>query len=82
MWSNTCAGRSKPKGRRSKRQIAAALPDIPVSCRKVLGGDGNPFLREFVVPYGRFGCVALFEIGNSDAVTLLAVRRRREEGCH
>ena len=82
MWSNTCAGRSKPKGRRSKRQIAAALPDIPVSCRKALGGDGNPFLRELIIPFGGSGYVALFEIETRDTVTLLAVRHQREEDYH
>jgi len=72
-------------GDKAREAIAKAielLEVFPFTCRKALGGDGNPFLREFVVPYGRSGCVALFEIGNSDAVTLLAVRRRREEGCH
>jgi len=52
------------------------------SCRKALGGDGNPFLRELITPFGSSGYVALFEIENRDTVTLLAVRHQREEDYH
>jgi plasmid stabilization system protein ParE len=55
------------------------LEVFPFSCRKALGGDGNPFLREFIIPFGSSGYVALFEIENRDTVTLLAVRHQREE---
>ncbi len=58
------------------------LEQFPFSCRKALGGDGNPFLRELIVPFGSFGYVALFEIENRDTVTLLAVRHQREEDYH
>jgi hypothetical protein len=47
-----------------------------------LRGDGKPFLREFIIPFGASGCVALFEIENRDTVTLLAVRHQREEDYH
>ena len=52
------------------------------SCRKALGGDGNPFLRELIIPFGGSGYVALFEIENRETVTLLAVRHQREEDYH
>ena len=46
------------------------------------GGDGNPFLREVIIPFGSAGYVALFEIENRELVTLLAVRHQREEDYH
>ncbi len=55
---------------------------FPFSCRKALGGDDNPFLRELIIPFGSSGYVALFEIENRDTVTLLAVRHQREEDYH
>ena len=58
------------------------LEVFPFSCRKALGGDGNPFLRELISPFGSSGYVALFEIENRDTVTLLAVRHQREEDYH
>ncbi|MDK9726502.1 MAG: type II toxin-antitoxin system RelE/ParE family toxin [Sterolibacteriaceae bacterium MAG5] len=58
------------------------LEVFPFSCRKALGGDGNPFLRELIVPFGGFGYVALFEIENGKTVSILAVRHQREEDYH
>ena len=58
------------------------LEVFPFSCRKALGGDGNPFLRELAIPFGGSGYVALFEIEDRDTVTLLAVRHQREEDYH
>jgi plasmid stabilization system protein ParE len=58
------------------------LEVFPFSCRKAVGGDGNPFLRELIIPFGESGYVALFEIENRDTVTLLAVRHQREEDYH
>ena len=58
------------------------LEVFPFSCRKALGGDGNPFLRELIIPFGSSGFVALFEIENRITVTLLAVRHQREEDYH
>ena len=58
------------------------LEMFPFSCRKALGGDGNPFLRELIIPFGASGYVALFEIENRDTVTVLAVRQQREEDYH
>jgi plasmid stabilization system protein ParE len=58
------------------------LEVFPFTCRKALGGDGNPFLRELIIPFGASGCVVLFEIENRDAVTVLALRHQREEDYH
>ena len=58
------------------------LEVFPFTCRKALGGDGNPFLRELIIPFGASGYVALFEIENRDTVTILAVRHQREEDYH
>lgn len=58
------------------------LEVFPFSCRKALGGDGNPFLRELIIPFGSSGYVALFEIEKRNTVTLPAVRHQREEDYH
>lgn len=58
------------------------LEVFPFTCRKALGGDGNPFLRELIIPFSASGYVALFEIENRDTVTVLAVRHQREEDYH
>lgn len=56
------------------------LEDFPFSCRKA--DEGNPFLRELVVPFGAAGYVALFEIEDQETVTVLAVRHQREDDYH
>lgn len=53
----------------------------PFSCRKALLCD-NPLIREVVIPFGRAGYVALFEIDNAQTVTVTAVRHQREEDYH
>lgn len=55
----------------------ALLQDFPFTCRKAVAG--NPFLRELVIPFGAAGYVALFEIEDSETVTVLAIRHQREE---
>ena len=70
---------------KARAAIAKAIELLEVfafSCRKALGGDGNPFLRELIIPFGGSGHVALFEIENRETVTLLAVRHQREEDYH
>ncbi len=70
---------------KARTAIAKAIELLEVfafSCRKALGGDGNPFLRELIIPFGGSGHVALFEIENRETVTLLAVRHQREEDYH
>jgi plasmid stabilization system protein ParE len=42
----------------------------------------SPFLRELVIPFGRSGYVALFEIEDATAVTILAVRHQHEDDYH
>lgn len=56
------------------------LEDFPFSCRKV--DSSNPFLRELVISFGNSGYVALFEIEDSNTVTILAVRHQREDDYH
>jgi plasmid stabilization system protein ParE len=55
------------------------LEMFPFSCRKAHGTEGNPFLRELLIPFGNSGCVALFEIEDNRTVTILVVRHQREE---
>lgn len=49
----------------------------PFSCRKAK--PGNPLLRELIIPFGRSGYVALFEIDDARTLTILAVRHQRED---
>ena len=70
------------KARAAIAKAIELLEVFPFSCRKALGGDGNPFLRELIIPFGGSGYVALFEIENRVTVTLLAVRHQREEDYH
>ena len=42
----------------------------------------DPFLRELLVPFGSSGYVALFEIEDASAVTILAVRHQLEDDYH
>lgn len=53
------------------------LQEFPFTCRKAV--PDNPFLREMVIPFGATGYVALFEIENSETVTILATRHQRED---
>lgn len=53
------------------------LREFPFTCRKA--EHDNPFLREIVIPFGAFGYVALFEIEDSETVTILAIRHQRED---
>jgi plasmid stabilization system protein ParE len=55
----------------------ALLADFPFTCRKAL--PDNPFLRELVISFGANGYVALFEIEDSQTITILAVRHQRED---
>ena len=55
---------------------------FPFSCRKAEAGSGDPFLREFIIPFGNSGYVALFEIEGDGYVTILALRHQREDDYH
>jgi len=57
----------------------ATLRFSPFTCRKA-GSD--PFIRELVIPFGRSGYVALFEIESKDSVVIAAVRHQREDDYH
>ena len=61
-------------------KIIEFLQEFPFSCRKT--DEQNPFLREVIIPFGSSGYVALFEIENSNTVTILAVRHQREIDYH
>ena len=57
----------------------ATLKTSPFTCRKA-GHD--PFLRELIVPFGRSGYIALFDIQGADDVVVIAVRHQREDDYH
>ncbi|OTP66311.1 type II toxin-antitoxin system RelE/ParE family toxin [Caballeronia sordidicola] len=56
------------------------LRSSPFTCRKA--HSQLPFLRELIIPFGGAGYVALFEIDDSDTVTILAVRHQLEDDYH
>ncbi len=67
----------------ARKTIAASmqlLEQFPFTCRKAV--SDNTYLRELVIPFGGAGFVALFEIEDSETVTILAVRHQREEDYH
>ena len=53
------------------------LKTFPFTCRKAQ--TDTPFLRELIISFGANGYVALFEIEEGQAVTILAVRHQRED---
>jgi plasmid stabilization system protein ParE len=55
------------------------LEHFPFTCRKAVGVEGQPSLRELLIPFGGAGYVALFNIDDRKAVTILAVRHQRED---
>jgi len=59
------------------RQALALLESFPFSCRKPL--PDTPRFRELLIPFGREGHVALFEIDSATTVTILAIRHQRED---
>lgn len=61
------------------RDGIAFLATSPFACRKV---GSSPFLRELVIPLGRSGYVALFEIVDQSTVVVGAVRHQREDDYH
>lgn len=62
------------------RDGISSLEFSPFSYRKAT--TGNSFLRELVIPFGAAGYVALFEIDDSNTVTVLAVRHQRDDDYH
>lgn len=61
------------------RAGVATLRSSPFTCRKA---GRSPFLRELVIPFGRTGYVALFEIENASDVVVVAVRHQLEDDYH
>jgi hypothetical protein len=61
------------------RSGISTLETSPFTCRKA---GQSPFLRELIVPFGRSGYVALFEIEDETNVAVLAVRHQLEDDYH
>lgn len=57
----------------------ATLKTSPFTCRKAAQ---SPFLRELIIPFGKSGYVALFEIVGPSDVVVAAVRHQLEEDYH
>ena len=58
------------------RAGVATLKTSPFTCRKA---GQSPFLRELIIPFGRAGYVALFEIVGMIEVVVCAVRHQLED---
>jgi len=74
------AERDAKAAKRARTAIAKGidfLRNFPFSCRKA--SPEHPLLRELIISFGASGYVALFEIEDSQTVTVLAVRHQREE---
>jgi plasmid stabilization system protein ParE len=63
----------------SLRAGFATLKTSPFTCRKA---GQSPFLRELIIPFGRSGYVALFEIEDASNVVVVAVRHQLEDDYH
>ena len=63
----------------SLRAAIATLETSPFTCRKA---GQSPFLRELIIPFGRSGYVALFEIEDASNVVVVAVRHQLEDDYH
>ena len=61
------------------RAGVATLQSSPFTCRKA---GPSPFLRELIIPFGRSGYVALFEVVGSTEVIVCAVRHQLEDDYH
>ena len=61
-----------------RQAIAVQLARAPFNYRKA----GNAFRRELVVPVGRAGYVALYDIRPPSQVLVLAVRHQLEDDYH
>lgn len=55
------------------------LESSPFACRKA---GNSSFIRELIIPFGRAGYVALFEIVDSSTVIIGAIRHQREDDYH
>lgn len=57
----------------------AFLASSPFACRKA---GSSSFVRELIIPFGRTGYVALFEIVDSNTVIIGAIRHQLEDDYH
>ena len=57
----------------------AFLELSPFACRKA---GSSSFVRELIIPFGRTGYVALFEIVDSNTVIIGAIRHQLEDDYH
>jgi len=57
----------------------AFLAASPFACRK---SGSSSFIRELIIPFGRTGYVALFEIVDSKTIIIGAIRHQREDDYH
>lgn len=62
---------------RTIERALSLLEVFPWSCRASSAIPRSRF-RELVIPFGKRGYVAVFEIEGDDVVTILAVRHQRE----
>lgn len=67
---------------RARDSILDSLQGLSASPFIYRKSASNPFLREMLIPFGRSGYVALFEIDDSKTVTVLAVRHQLEDDYH
>lgn len=61
------------------KEGVAFLASSPFACRKA---GSSSFVRELIIPFGRTGYVALFEIVDSSTVIIGAIRHQREDDYH
>lgn len=57
----------------------AFLASSPFACRKA---GSSSFVRELIIPFGRTGYLALFEIVDSNTVIIGAIRHQLEDDYH
>jgi plasmid stabilization system protein ParE len=67
---------------RARDAILDSLQGLSASPFIYRKSASSPFLREMLIPFGRSGYVALFEIDDSKTVTVLAVRHQLEDDYH
>jgi len=71
---------SIPEGAiQSIKDACQFLRKSPFSCRKA---GASSFVRELIIPFGRYGYVALFEVVDDRTVIVGAVRHQREDDYH
>ena len=73
------------RAERAIEVIESALDTMrnhPHTYRKANGGDMGALWRELVISFGGTGYVVLFELTDTDRVTVMAVRHQRESDYH